>query len=175
MISIWNAHPVCHVQGQGDRGSKTTTGEHPCEWLIWMHRHGFCGTRFEQQGNRYALAFQDYLSIWPEVYALTDKMFHLDIETDAGKDGGKEETWLGSATGSGIACISCSALRIHWAVTILSSVWTKSTITLRFGFPITSEEVSNYWRWLYKNWDKQEHLLSKITYWEETKRSEEVL
>ena len=60
------------VQGQGDRGRPPLVnipvgGPFDC---IGMD---FVELDLSRQGNRYALVFQDYLSKWPEVYALTDR------------------------------------------------------------------------------------------------------
>ena len=60
------------VQGQGDRGrpplvSIPVSGPFDC---IGMD---FVELDMSKQGNRYALVFQDYLSKWPEVYALADR------------------------------------------------------------------------------------------------------
>ena len=60
------------VQGQGDRGRPPLVnipvgGPFDC---IGMD---FVELDVSKQGNRYALVFQDYLSKWPEVYALADR------------------------------------------------------------------------------------------------------
>ena len=60
------------VQGQGGRGrpplvSILVSGPFDC---IGMD---FVELDISKQGNRYALVFQDYLSKWPEVYALADR------------------------------------------------------------------------------------------------------
>ena len=60
------------VQGQGARGKPPLMtipvgGPFDC---IGMD---FVELDVSRQGNRYALVFQDYLSKWPEVYALADK------------------------------------------------------------------------------------------------------
>ena len=60
------------VQGQGDRGRPPLVnipvgGPFDC---IGMD---FVELDLSKQGNRYALVFQDYLSKWPEVYALADR------------------------------------------------------------------------------------------------------
>ena len=60
------------VQGQGDRGrpplvSIPVGGPFDC---IGMD---FVELDVSKQGHRYALVFQDYLSKWPEVYALADR------------------------------------------------------------------------------------------------------
>ena len=60
------------VQGQGDRGrsplvSIPVTG--PFDYIGM----DFVELDMSRQGNRYALVFQDYLSKYPEVYALADR------------------------------------------------------------------------------------------------------
>ena len=60
------------VQGQGGRGrpplvSIPVSGPFDCVGM------DFVELDISKQGNRYALVFQDYLSKWPEVYALADR------------------------------------------------------------------------------------------------------
>ena len=63
---------TCTRSGQGSRG-KPPLVSIPVGGPFDMIGMDFVELDVSKSGNRYALVFQDYLSKWPEVYALSNR------------------------------------------------------------------------------------------------------
>ena len=60
------------IRGQGRR-SKPSLHSIPVRGPFYCIRMDYKEMELSKQGNRYALVFQDYLTKWPEVYAVEDR------------------------------------------------------------------------------------------------------
>ena len=52
---------------------QVTSSQHSSPWTILLYRNGLQEKDLSRRGNHYALVFQDYLTKWPEVYAVEDR------------------------------------------------------------------------------------------------------